>query len=92
MKITVETAEGTQVREYSAENEKVLANDIYDVAEWIFNAVEEKCRRHCDRIVEQNTAYNPKKIPKAEKDVIIKDLNLESAKERTDKIEQETME
>jgi len=87
MKITVETTEGTQVREYSAEDEKVLANDIYDVAEWIFNAVNEKCRRHGDRIVEANTAFNPKKLSKVEKDLIIKDLTLETAKERTDKLE-----
>jgi len=87
MKVTIETTEGTQVREYSAEDEKVLANDIYDVAEWIFNAVAEKCRRHGDRIVEQSTAYNPKKLSKAEKDNIIAGLTFETAKERTDKLE-----
>ena len=86
MKITVETTEGTQVREYSAEFEKVLANDIFEIAEWIFNAVDEKCRRHGDRIVEQNTAYNPKKLSKVEKENIIADLTLETAKERTDKL------
>jgi len=86
MKVTVETTEGTQVREYSAEDESVLANDIYEIAEWIFNAVDEKCRRHGDRIVEQNTAYNPKKLSKVEKENIIRDINLETAKERTDKL------
>jgi len=49
--------------------------------------VNEKCRRHGDRIVEQNTAYNPKKLSKTEKDLIIKDLILETAKERTDRLE-----
>jgi hypothetical protein len=87
MKVTVETSEGTQVKEYSAEDEKVLVNDIYEIAEWVFNAVNEKCRRHGDRIVEQHTAYNPKKLSKAEKDLIIKDITLETAKERTDKLE-----
>jgi len=84
MKITIETTEGTQIREYSLVDEQVLANDIYEVSEWIFNAVEEKCRRCGDRIVEQHTAYNPKKLSKTEKDNIIRDLNLETAKERTD--------
>lgn len=87
MKITIETTEGTQVREFSLEAEKVLANDIYEISEWIFNAVEEKCRRHCDRIVEQHTAYNPKKLSKVEKEDIIRGLNFDTAKERTDELE-----
>ena len=87
MKITIETTNGTQVRNYSSEFESVLANDIYEIADWIFNAAEEKCRRHMDRIVEQHTAYNPKKLSKVEKEDIIKGLTLETAKERTDILE-----
>lgn len=75
----------------SDEELKALEWDIYDVQKWIQNAISEKARRTMDTLVEQNTTYNPRKLPKAEKEKIVKELDLESAKERTDRIEREVL-
>lgn len=75
----------------SDEELKTLEWDIYDVQEWIQNAISEKARRTIDILVEQHTNKNYKKISKVDKEKIIKDLKLESAKERTDRMEKETL-
>lgn len=76
----------------SNEELKALEWDIYDVQEWIQNAISEKARKTMDTLVEQNTNLNYKKISKAEKETIIQGLNLETAKERTDRLEMEMKE
>lgn len=68
----------------SEEELKALEWDIYDVQEWIQNAISEKARRTMDTLIEQHTDKNPRKVPKAEKERIIKGLELKTAKERTD--------
>lgn len=73
----------------SDEELKALEWDIYDVQSHIQNAISEKARRTMDTLVKQNTDKNPKKVPKTDKEKIIKGLNLESAKERTDRMERE---
>lgn len=73
----------------SDEELKALEWDIYDVQKWIQNAISEKARRTMDTIVEQNTDLNYKKISKLEKENIIRELNLETGKERTDRLERE---
>ena len=70
---------------------KILEWDIYEVREWLQNDISEKARRLVDRIIEQNTAYNPKRVAWVRKMAIIKELNLESAKERTDRMEKEVV-
>lgn len=71
---------------------KTLEWDIYDVQKWIQNAISEKARRTMDTLIEQNSNLNPKKISKAEKQDIIRGLNLETAKERSDRFEKEMKE
>lgn len=71
----------------SDEELKALEWDIYDVQDWIQNAISEKARRTMDLLIEQNTDKNPKKVAKAEKESIIQGLTLETAKERTDRKE-----
>ena len=73
----------------SDEELKALEWDIYDVQKHIQNAISEKARRTMDTLVQLNTNLNPKKISKIEKELIIKDLDLETAKERTDRMEEE---
>lgn len=68
----------------SDEELKALEWDIYNVQNWIQNAISEKARRTMDILVKENTDKNPRKIPKAEKELIIKGLDLKTAKERTD--------
>lgn len=70
---------------------KILEWDIYEVQEWLQNAISEKARRLIDRVVEQHTAYNPNRLTTPQKTEIIQGLNLESAKERTDRMERETV-
>lgn len=76
----------------SDEDLKALEWDIYNVQEWIQNAISEKARRTVDILVEQNTDKNPRKIPRAEKEKIIRRLVLETAKEKTDRMEKEMRE
>lgn len=73
----------------SDEELKALEWDIYDVQSHIQNAISEKARKTMDALVLRNTDKNPKKISKTEKEQIVKDMTLETAKERTDRIEAE---
>jgi len=76
----------------SNEELKALEWDIYNVQDWIQNAISEKARRTVDILVEQHTDKNPKKVLKADKEKIIKQLELETAKERSDRLERELTE
>lgn len=90
MKVTIETkAEGIKEREYSDKFEEILASNIFDIADHFFNDIEEKHRKVLDRIVEKETDRNPKKLSIEAKHDLIKDIPLESAKERTIRIERE---
>lgn len=76
----------------SNEELKALEWDIYDVQEWIQNAISEKARRIMFQLIEQNTAYSPSKLTPAQCKTEISRLNLETAKERTKRLEQEMLE
>jgi len=71
------------------EEEKVLKTDMISIQEWIENAIKEKARRTTDRIILEHTDKNPKKILQSERNTIIQDLVLETAKERNDRLEAE---
>ena len=73
----------------SDEELKALEWDIYDVQEWIQNAISEKARRTMDTLIEQGTNFNPKKLSKVEKENIIQNFVFETAKERTNRLEEE---
>lgn len=73
----------------SDEELKALEWDIYNVHAWIQNAISEKARRTMDILIEQNTSFNYKKISAMEKESIIRKLVIETAKERTKRLEKE---
>ena len=68
---------------------KALEWDIYNVQNWIQNAISEKARRTMDILVELHTDKNPKKVLKEDKEAIVAGLTFETAKERTDRMEEE---
>jgi len=68
---------------------KALEWDIYDVQGWIQNAISEKARRAMDRLIEQNTNLNFKKLTKTEKDAEIGRMAIKTAKQRQKEFEQE---
>jgi len=72
----------------SDEELKALEWDIYDVQDWIQNAISEKTRRTMDILIEKHTDKNPKKVSKTDKEAMIQSLKLETAKERTDRPEE----
>lgn len=71
----------------SDEELKALEWDIYDVHANIQNGVSENARRLMDILIKKHTDKNPNKIPKADKEAIIAGLTLETAKEKTDRLE-----
>ena len=68
---------------------KILEWDIYEVQGWLQNDISEKVRRLVDRIIEQDSALNPKRLSVEQKIELIKKTKLETAKERTDRMEAE---
>ena len=64
------------------EEEKALLTDVADIAEWVENFVRNKVRRVTDRIIEENTAYNPQKLGREEKLKVLSSLKLKAAAER----------
>lgn len=73
----------------SNEELKALEWDIYDVQAWIQNAISEKARRTIDILITRHTAFNPRKLSQSQRNEEIRKLALETAKERTDRLEKE---
>jgi len=71
------------------EEEKALLTDMVDIAEWVENLLRNKARQVMDRIVEEYTEYNPRRLTPEKKREIIKPLRLKTAKERNAEIEAE---
>ena len=87
LKITIETDEGTEVIDLSAEEQKAFEFVANGPLEWIRNAIQNRVRRAVDQIVEENSDKNYKKTPVAEKLTIVKNANIKSAKERQEEFE-----
>lgn len=49
---------------------------------WLTHAAKDLARRCMDRVIESNTTYRAKALNEAEKQAIIKPMELESAKDR----------
>lgn len=60
--------------------------DCYSFQDWIQNTANQMVRRSTDMLIEKNTNLNFKKISQSEKEAIIKDLPLETAKDRHEKL------
>ena len=75
--------------ELTATQYKAAAYDCYSVEEWVENAIHNKARQMIDVIVLEVSDKNPKKISKAEKEIIVKEAVIKSAKERQIEFEAE---
>ena len=87
LKITVETDEGVEVIDLSAEEQKAFEFVANGPLEWIQNAIRNRVRRAVDQIVEENSGKQPNKTPVAEKLTIVKNANIKSAKKRQEEFE-----
>lgn len=87
LKITIETDEGTQTIDLSAEEQKAFDFVANTPKEWIENAIRNRTRQAIDQIVQENSDKQYKKISESEKLLIVKDADIKSAKERQKEFE-----
>lgn len=66
---------------------KALLWDILDLNLWVQNALKNKARQCIDKIVEENSDKQPKKLTVADKEQIILTADIESALKRQKKFE-----
>ena len=71
------------------EEEKALLTDMEDIYKWVKNLVENKVRQVMDRIIEEHTEYNPRRLTPERKREIIAKLKLKTAVERDMELEEE---
>ena len=71
--------------------EKALLTNMISIQEWLDNAIHNKARKCIDRIVEQISDKQPRKILVEEKYQIIRDAQLETAAERNARFEVELL-
>ncbi len=90
LKITIETDEGTEVVDLSAEEQKAFEFVANMPVDWIVNAIRNRTRVAVDKVVGENSDKNPKKVSVADKLKIVKDVDIKSAKVRNDEAEAET--
>ncbi|RLB06415.1 MAG: hypothetical protein DRG83_00095 [Deltaproteobacteria bacterium] len=64
------------------EEEKALLTDMEDIYLWVKNLVENKVRQVIDRIIEEQTEYNPRKLTPERKREIIAPLKLKTVAEK----------
>ena len=58
------------------EEEKALLTDMEDIYKWVKNLVENKVRQVMDRIIEEHTEYNPRRLDPDRKPVSYTHLTL----------------
>ncbi len=73
------------------EEEKALLTDMEDIYKWVKNLVENKVRQVMDRIIEEHTEYNPRRLTPERKREIIASLELKTAVERNRELEEEML-
>ena len=64
------------------EEEKALLTDMVDIAEWVENLLRNKARQVMDRVIEEHTEYNPRRLDPVRKQQIVAGLKLKTAVER----------
>ena len=69
------------------EEEKALLTDMEDIAEWVENFLRNKVRQVMDRVIEEHTEYNPRRLDLERKREIISGLKLKTAVERNAEME-----
>ena len=80
---------GQYIINLTEEEEKALLTDMISIQEWLENAIKNKARQVIDRIVEEVSDKQAKKIPVEEKLSIIRNAKLETALERQARLEKE---
>ncbi len=75
--------------EISDIEEKILLTDVLNIQEYFDYAIRNKVRHTADEIIKPLTDRQVKKIPLAEKFDMIRPLDLETAAERTQRLEDE---
>ena len=78
---------GDESKTFSSDVVRVLETDITDMATWIFTTVEDKYNEELDKIIIQETPYNPGKMDSIDKLLLIENVVLESAAERQARFE-----
>ncbi|RLE41355.1 hypothetical protein DRJ16_06470 [Candidatus Woesearchaeota archaeon] len=78
----IEIKVGDKAFTISDAEEKALLTDIVDLAEWIENLLTDKARRVMDRVIEEHTEFNSRKLSPDQKRQIVRTLRLKTAKER----------
>lgn len=71
----------------SEEEEKALLTDMISIQEWIDNAIHNKARQCIDRVVEEYSDKQPKKIDRSEKLQIVRKAKVKSATDRMAEME-----
>ena len=71
---------------------KALEWDIYDIQKHFQSFASEKARHTMETLIKQRTNLNPENLAKTDKEVHIHGMSLETAKDRTIRIESEMME
>jgi len=71
------------------EEEKALLTDMVDIAEWVENLLRNKVRQVMDRVIEEHTEYNPRRLDRERKRQIVAGLELKTAAERNAEMEAE---
>lgn len=89
LKITIETDEGKEVIDLSVEEQKAFEFVAFSPVSWIENVITNRCEKAVDQIVQAHSDKQPDKIAKVEKLTIVKDADIESAKDKQDRIEAE---
>lgn len=73
------------------EEEKALLTDIASVQDWLNNAIHNKARQCIDKVVEQYSDKQPKKLTEVEKYKIVRETNVKSAADRQRELEARTL-
>lgn len=89
LKITIESDDGVEVVDFTADEQKAFEYIAYSPSAWIAHCIKNRVRKAVDKIVEETTNLNFKKTPVADKLVAVKDADIKSAKVREDEFQAE---
>ena len=69
------------------EEEKALLTIMIDIEEWTNNAIHNRARIAINQIIQEHTDKQPNKLSLKDKQKIITELSLETAIQRTERLE-----
>lgn len=74
---------GNRSIELNARKVKALEYEIDDIADWVFNAVNVRCRKAMATVVTKYSDRQANKLTDTEQETIVQTANIVSAKQRT---------